>query len=153
MPFSLSAHICAHSCPTLCDPLDCSLLGSSVHGIFQARIPERVAISSSRGSSRPRDWTHISFIGRQDSLLLSHQGSSLSLKIVYNLIVNEPLPSLPSISPHKPFAFSKLLCCKGYDEMLHSFSSQCPQVQCNSWMNTWRPCHYWDYRKLLEERN
>ena len=39
------------SCPTLCDPMDCSLLGSSVHGIFQARILEWVAISFSRGSS------------------------------------------------------------------------------------------------------
>ena len=45
----------AQSCPTLCDPRDCSLPGSYVHGIFQARILEWVAISFSRGSSRPRD--------------------------------------------------------------------------------------------------
>ena len=44
--------------------MDCSLPGSSVHGISQARIPEWVAISFSRGSSKPRDQTHISFIGR-----------------------------------------------------------------------------------------
>ena len=43
------------SCPTLCDPMDCSPLGSSVHGIFQARILEWVAISFSRGSFQPRD--------------------------------------------------------------------------------------------------
>ena len=47
------------SCPTLCDPMDCSLLGSSVHGIFLARILEWISISFSRGSSRPRDQTHI----------------------------------------------------------------------------------------------
>ena len=41
----------AQSCPTLWDPMDCSLPGSSVHGIFQARILEWVAISFSRGSS------------------------------------------------------------------------------------------------------
>ena len=41
----------AQSCPTLCDPMDCSLPGSSVHGIFQARALEWVAISSSRGIS------------------------------------------------------------------------------------------------------
>ena len=41
----------AHSCPTLCDHMDCSPPGSSVHGILQARILEWVAISSSRGSS------------------------------------------------------------------------------------------------------
>ena len=40
-----------------CDPMDCSLPGSSVHGILQARILEWVAISFSRGSSQPRNWT------------------------------------------------------------------------------------------------
>ena len=43
----------AHSCPTLGDPMDCSLPGSSVRGIFQARILEWAAIPFSRGSSRP----------------------------------------------------------------------------------------------------
>ena len=52
----------AQSCPTLCDPMDYSLPGSSVHGIFQARILEWVAISSSRRSSRPGDWTRVSCI-------------------------------------------------------------------------------------------
>ena len=41
----------AQSCPTLFDPMDCSLSGSSVHGIFQARVLEWIAISFSRGSS------------------------------------------------------------------------------------------------------
>ena len=50
------------SCPTLCNPTDCSPPGSSVHRILQARILEWVAISFSRGSSRPRDWTCISCI-------------------------------------------------------------------------------------------
>ena len=45
------------SCPTLCDPTDCSLSGSSIHGIFQARVLEWVAISFSRGSSRAQDQT------------------------------------------------------------------------------------------------
>ena len=45
------------SCPTLCDPVDYSPPGSSVHGISQARILEWVAIAFSRGSSWPRDWT------------------------------------------------------------------------------------------------
>ena len=43
------------SCLTLCDPVDCSLPGSSVHGIFHTRILEWVAISSSRRSFQPRD--------------------------------------------------------------------------------------------------
>ena len=49
-------------CLTLCDPMDCRLPGSSVHGIFQARVLEWVAISSSRGSSWPRDRTRVSHI-------------------------------------------------------------------------------------------
>ena len=52
-------------CPTLCHPMDSSLPGSSVHGISKDRILEWVAISLSRGSSRPRDWTLVSCIGRQ----------------------------------------------------------------------------------------
>ena len=54
--------------PTLCNPMDCSPPGSSVHGILQARILEWVAISFSRGSSQPRDQTQVSCvscIGRQ----------------------------------------------------------------------------------------
>ena len=47
-------------CPTLCIPMHCSLLGSSVHGILQARIVEWVAMLSSRGSSRLRSWTSLS---------------------------------------------------------------------------------------------
>ena len=50
----------AQSCPTLCDPMDCSLPGSSIHGIFQARVLEWVAISFSRGSSQPSDLTRVS---------------------------------------------------------------------------------------------
>ena len=50
----------AQSCPTLCDPMDCSPPGSSVHGILQARIVDWVTISFSRGSSQPRDQTQVS---------------------------------------------------------------------------------------------
>ena len=54
----------SQSCPTLCDPVDCSSSGLSVHGILQARILEWVAIPFPRGSSWPRDQTHVSCIGR-----------------------------------------------------------------------------------------
>ena len=50
------------SCPTLCDPMDCSLPGSSVHGILQARILEWVASPFSRRSLQPRDRTQFSCI-------------------------------------------------------------------------------------------
>ena len=52
----------AQSCPTLCDPMDCNLSGSSVHGIFQARVLEWIAISFSKGSSQPRNRTQVSRI-------------------------------------------------------------------------------------------
>ena len=52
----------AESCLTLCDPMDCNLPGSSVHGILQAGILEWVATSFSRGSSPPRDRTRVSRI-------------------------------------------------------------------------------------------
>ena len=48
--------------PTLCDPMDCSLPGSSDHGILKARILEWVGIPSSRASSQPRDLTRISCV-------------------------------------------------------------------------------------------
>ena len=61
---------CVHAqslqlCPVLCDPMDRSPTGSSVHGILQARILEWVAISSSKGSSQPRDRTCVSCLGRR----------------------------------------------------------------------------------------
>ena len=59
------------SCPTLRNPTDCSLPGSSVHGILQARILEWVAMPSSRGSSLPRDRTQVSYT---DSLPLVPPG-------------------------------------------------------------------------------
>ena len=52
------------SCPTLCDPVDCSPPGYSVHGISQARILEWVVVPSFRRSSQPRDWTPVSYLSR-----------------------------------------------------------------------------------------
>ena len=72
-PFHLGSHACMRAkslqwCWTLCNLMNCSPPDSSVHGILQARTLEWVAISFSRGSSWPRDRTHISYvswIGRQ----------------------------------------------------------------------------------------
>ena len=77
---ALHAYVCAQSCPILCHPMNCSLTGSSVHGVFQARIMQWVAIFFSRRSSQSRDQTHVSCvscIGRQFIYQLSHQGPSL----------------------------------------------------------------------------
>ena len=64
--------------PTLCDPVDCSRPGSSVHGLLQARVLEWVAMLFSRGSS----WPGIKPVApalQADSLLLSHQGSPIDM--------------------------------------------------------------------------
>ena len=64
----------AQSCLTLWDPMDCSLPGSSVHGLFQARVLEWVAISFSRGSSRPKDRIWVFHIpGRSFNLLATRE--------------------------------------------------------------------------------
>ena len=63
----------AQSHPTLCDSVDCSPPGSSVHGVLQARILEWVGISFSRGSSRPRSRTRVSCTAGRHPL--RHQGS------------------------------------------------------------------------------
>ena len=74
----------AQSYLTLCDPMDCSLPCSSLHGIFQARVLEQVAISFSRGSSQPRDRTWVSHIvGRRFTVWATREVSALVLYILF----------------------------------------------------------------------
>ena len=65
--------------------MDCSPPGSSIHGIFQARILEWVTISFSRRSSQPRDWTWVSLIIGRMLYHLNHQGSP---KVYYRVMAN-----------------------------------------------------------------
>ena len=79
----------AQSCPTLCDPMDCSLPCSSIHGIFQARVLDWVAISFSKGSSWPRDQTQVScIIGRCFTVWATYLAS------LYNAISKQPNPKV-----------------------------------------------------------
>ena len=91
----------------LCDPVDCSSPGSSVHGIFQTRILEQVNISSSRGYSQPRDRIHVSCIGRQSNTLpVSHLGSAFSLtKYHFSLIIFKTFAPHPNTHPHTEFDY------------------------------------------------
>ena len=97
------------SCPTLCNPTDCSLSGFSVYGIFQARVLEWIAISFSRGSPQPRNRTRVSHIaGRHFTTgihchalfqrIFSTQGLNASL--LHLLLWQEG--SLPPVPPGKP---------------------------------------------------
>ena len=91
-----NACVCAkslQSCPTLCDSVDCSLSGSSVHGILQARILQWVAMPSSRGSSRPRDWTCVFYISciEAGSLSLALPGKPRTVEYYSAVKINELL--------------------------------------------------------------
>ena len=100
-------------CPTLCDPMDYSPPGSSVHGIFQAWILEWVAISFSRGSFGPRDRTQVSpVVGRRFTVWATRE-ALLALrtrsKIEAQMIMRSPHPSI-------------LVSC-GYHKNCHEFGS------------------------------
>ena len=86
----------AQSCPTLWDPMDCSLPGSSVPGILQAGILEWVAISFSRRSSQPRDRTWVSHIaGRRFTIWATREVCTyLSDQISRSVIIKEFQPIL-----------------------------------------------------------
>ena len=98
-------YVHAQSCPTPCDPMDCSLPGSSVHGILQARILEWVATSYSRGSFWPRDRTRVSCnscLGRQILLPLNHVGSPRNIKVcvyIYFVVVQSLKSCLTLCNP------------------------------------------------------
>ena len=95
----------AHSCPTLCNSMDCSPPGSSVRGISQARILEWVAMSSSRGSSRPRDPSRSPALQTDSELSEPCRGQEVISKSVLPLLCiiilgktlhfSEPLFSIP----------------------------------------------------------
>ena len=96
----------ALSCPTLCSPMDCSLPGSSVHGTLQARILKWVAISSSRGSSWQRDWTHVFCV----SCLLHWQADGKSRK--YCIASQNVTSVVNSLRVHR-----NLFCVISYNSM------------------------------------
>ena len=87
-----------HSCVMFCDPMDCSPPGSSVHGIFQARIPEWVDISSSRGPPQSRDQIHVSWIGRQVPYHWDTWEATFSLLLHIICYNSENFPSLQGFS-------------------------------------------------------
>ena len=81
-----------------CDPRDCSLPGSPVHGILQARILEQIAISFSGGSSRPRNQTWVFCICKWILYQLSYEGSlenTMLLLLQSCLTLRDPVDSSP----------------------------------------------------------
>ena len=139
-----------------CDPMDCNLPSSSVHGIFQTRILEWVAISSSRGSSQPRDGTCRSCIGRRvlyhwatwEALRRQLLGSKSPFKVqqtrdylsanVYEKCILGQTLSLPmeyttEIIPsrHSEVAWNEKKCTEAWEDYKDK------EKQYKNWKNTW----------------
>ena len=99
------------SCPTLCDPVDCSPPGSSVHEILQARILEWVAISFSRGSSRPRDRIQVSRIaGRHFNLWATREAQMHVFICITELLCCTPVTNIANYAPCKIRKWIEWMC-------------------------------------------
>ena len=111
----------AQSSLTLFDPMDCSLPGSSVHGIFQAKVLEWVAISFSRGSFQPRDRTWVSYTaGRRFTMWVTREASAVKRKITgstpWTVITGWQCPRSPTLYYERILshtAWSTLGSCPG----------------------------------------
>ena len=134
------------SCPTLCNPMDYSLIGSSVHGILQARILEWVVIPFSRGSSWPRDWTWV-FCMQVGSLPSEPPGKAMD---VGNLFSCSSAFSKPSCYIWQ-FLVQILLKCSLKD-FEHYFASMWNKCYCTAvwiffgiaFLWDWNEnCHFW----------
>ena len=95
-------HMCvlvAQECLTLCNPMDCSPPGFSVHGILQARILEWLAIPFSRESSQPRDWTWVSFIaGRFFTIWITREAHFTYGNIYISVLLSQFIPCSPALA-------------------------------------------------------
>ena len=94
------------SCLILCNPMDCSPPGSSVHGILQARILQWVVMSSSRGCSQPRDWTQVFHIaGGFFTIWATREG--LKVAFVYlNILIFPTTFKFENFQTHRKFGYS-----------------------------------------------
>ena len=116
------------SCPVLCDLMDCSLPGSSVHGILQARILEWVAMLFTRGSSRPRDQTWSPAL-QADSLPSEPPGKPPK-------IPNDPAVPLLGIY-HEKIIIQNDICIPMFTAALFTIARTWKQTRCpltDEWM-------------------
>ena len=137
---SVCVCVCALSCLTLCDYMGPP--GSSVQGIFPARVLEWVAISSSRRSSQPRDLTLFSYIGGWILYQCHHLESMKVLKTVdFELIKNWMIPDEPDLTRRKSLKGTEVVlltlrnkqpCVVAHGEMLSLVAEGSLQEELNS---------------------
>ena len=152
----------------LCDPVDCSLPGSSLHGILQAGILEWVAISFSRGSAQPRDRTRVSCVGGgcynlwatkdmflESQMLFWLRKPKLALSMYYYIKIEFPFLLMKLQSPEKVLTHSQEFAAHGPslgmcyaswgvltlgDPMNHSLSSSSVLGILQARILGWIPC-------------
>ena len=120
-------------CPTLCDPMDCSLPGSSVHGVSQERILKWVALSFSRGSSWFRDWTCLSCIGKWTAELTGKPFSPVNLfkKSKFAFIIIKEITDFYNLMA-EVIASHFVVCCWEYRSS-HQENEGVEREGCDHW--------------------
>ena len=122
-----SCYSVVKSCPTLCNPVNCSPPGSSVHGILQARKLEWVVISFSRGPSQPRDWAWVSSFSCIGRWIVYQQGSPTTwLHCINNYALQAD--SLLSEPPGKPLSLGMVFNNPYWGHKTNKFSSRLPPL-------------------------
>ena len=128
--------------PLFCDPMECSLPSSCIHGILLASILAWVAMASSRGSSWPREWTCISYvscIGRQVLYHLHHLGSLIWLTYI--------MKSEKAMAPHYSTLAWKIPCTEepgglqsmGSQRVGHDWAISLSLFTFMHWRRKWQP--------------
>ena len=134
----LCVYVLSHSVMSnLCHMLGCSLPGSFVHRIFQARILEWIAISSSKGSPQPKDWTHVSCL----SYIAGRFSTHWTIRLSHCLLTNK----------------YKVFSCKSIDISLELFyqttcdtPSHIPQFKCPKIISLER---FWSVLSFISPRS
>ena len=111
------------SCPPLCDLMDCSPPGFCVPGTLQAQILERVAMPFSRGSSQPRDRTHVSYISCIGKQVLYHQHQNFSKYVTLKNLISLTLLPLSSTA----IIYEALRTMSSIDASIGIRYKSCPQ--------------------------
>ena len=128
-------------CPSLCNPMDCSLPGSSIHEIFQARVLEWAATSFSKGSSRPRDRTRVSHIaGRRFTVWATRESGLNELEPNIGYFLDENIQETISLK-----AKHWIIPCPKKSCIIH-ISSSFPNLSILNrigFLSQWHLCWFW----------